>query len=318
MKLKFLLLFAALYSCLPIFAQSGNYKNQIGFRTDNDGLLARGSDRYYTAGNFFNFRHALKLKDSVSLKNKVLGIELGQKIYTPQSAFISGPAYIDRPFAGYLYLGTSLNLLYKNESNLKLEAQLGVVGPNSFAEQVQYLIHSTFHFYKPGGWQYQVQSDYEINLSAQYNFLAIRRRGFDISVNSYADLGTGLTGAGGGFTARFGKFNPLFNSVTAGSSVSAYKSASSSKTEAFVYAKPYISFIAYDATIQGSLFSDAPGLNEYPTDKVPVVLSEQFGGSLVTGHWLFDLSATYQTRTTPKMVHRPGHQWGSVNLAYRF
>ncbi len=314
MKFKCLLLFIVSCSFATAFAQSNNYKNEIGFRTDNDGFLGHGSDRYYTAGNFFNFRHALKLSDTALLKNKVLSFELGQKIYTPQSAAIAGPPYIDRPFAGYLYFGTSLNLLYKNQSSLKLEAQLGVVGPNSFAEQVQYLIHNTFHFYKPAGWIYQVQNDYELNLSAEYNFLLAQYHLFDLSVNSYADLGTGIIGAGAGFTARFGKFNPLYNSAATGSSVWTNKSPN----EAFVYAKPYISLVGYDATIQGSIFSNIPASNEIRTEKEPVVFSEQLGGALVTGHWLFDLSVIYQSRTTPKMVHRPGHQWGIVNLGYRF
>jgi hypothetical protein len=319
MKLKFLLLLTTICYCITAIAQTGNYKNEIGFRTDNDGFLGYGSDRYYTAGNYFYFNHALKVNntDSASLKNKVLSFELGQAIYTPQSAAVPGPGFIDRPFAGYLYLSSAINLLYKNESSLKLQAQLGIVGPNSFAEQVQYLIHTTFHFYKPNGWIYQVQNDYELNLSAQFNFLLSRIKGFDVAVNSYAALGTGFTGAGTGFTARFGKFNRLYNSAATSCTVSA-KSISSNNAEAFIYARPSVSFIAYDATIQGSLFSNAAGLNEVLTDKVPVVLSEQLGGTLVTGHWLFDLSATYQTRTTPKMIHRPGHQWGSVNIAYRF
>jgi lipid A 3-O-deacylase len=316
MKLNFLLLLTAFCYCITAIAQTENYKNEIGFRTDNDGFLGHGSDRYYTAGNFFYFNHALKA-DSTSLKNKILSFELGQTIYTPQSAAIPGPGFIDRPFAGYLYLGSAINLLYTNESSLKLQAQLGIVGPNSFAEQVQYLIHSTFHFYKPGGWIYQVQNDYEVNLSARYNFLLSRIKGFDVAINSYANLGTGLTGAGAGFTARFGKFNRLYNSAATSSTV-AFKNISSSRSEAFIYAKPLVNFVVYDATIQGSLFSDSAGVNEILTDKTPVVLSEQLGGTWVTGHWLFDLSAIYQTRTTPKMVHRPGHQWGSVNIAYLF
>jgi lipid A 3-O-deacylase len=317
MRFKFLLWICACLCCQPIFAQSKIYKNEAGYQTDNDGLLGHGSDRYYTAGNFFYYHHALKLTDTTKLKNKVLGLELGQKIYTPQSAFVPGPAYIDRPFAGYLYLGASLNQLYKNESNLRLMAQLGVVGPNSFGEQVQYLIHTTFHFYKPGGWQYQVQNDYEINLSAQYNRLAVRRGGFDLSLNGFANLGTGFTSAGGGFTARFGRFNPLYNSISTGSAVSV-NNIGKKTSELFVYAKPYIDFIAYDATIEGSIFENAPGINEFLSERRPVVLSEQLGGALVAGHWVADVSVTYQTRTTKQMVHKPGHQWGSVSVLYRF
>jgi hypothetical protein len=318
MKLRFLLLALNLLFCSTLFAQSNTYKNVIGFKTDNDGFLGYGSDRYYTAGNFFYFKHALTVADTTSLRNKILNLELGQKIYTPQSANIPGPKFIDRPFAGYLYFSTMLNLLYKNQSSLQLEAQLGVVGPNCFGEQVQDLIHSTFHFYTPGGWQYQILNDYEVNLSARYNHLVGSYDGFDMTLNGFANLGTGLTSAGGGFTARFGKFNPQYNSQITASNISAPKSGLANSNELFAYAKPYIEFIAHDATIQGSIFESEPGMNEIENTLQPVVLNEQLGGCFVGGHWIVDISAIYQTKTTQQLIHKQGHQWGIVSVYYRF
>ncbi|MBW4889472.1 lipid A deacylase LpxR family protein [Mucilaginibacter sp. HMF5004] len=318
MKLKLLLLLLSVCSLQITIAQNRIYRNEAGYKTDNDGLLFRGSDRYYTAGNFFYYRRALKVKDSVNISNKILGFELGQKIYTPQSAALPGPQYIDRPFAGYLYIAPSLNLLYNNESNLKLEAQLGIVGPHAIGEQVQDLIHNTFHFYAPKGWEYQINNDPEINLSAKYNRLLIRRRGVDVLLNTHADLGTGIIGAGAGFTARFGKFNPLYHSVTTQSTLSATKTTNNNNRELFFYAKPLISFVGYDATIQGSIFKKYAAIDEIENDKTPVVLAEQLGANLVSGHWILDVSATYQTRTTKQMVHKPGHQWGSLSVLYRF
>jgi len=316
MKPALLITILILYCTFNLSAQSKTYKNEAGYQADNDGFLGQGSDRYYTAGNFFFFRHALGVNDSSALKNKVLGFELGQRIYTPQSAFIPGAQYIDRPFAGYLYFGTSINLLYKNESNLRLEAQLGVVGPNSDGQEIQDLIHKAFGFYAPGGWQYQITNDYELNLSAQYNRLIARTDGFDLSANSYLDLGTGIDGAGAGFTARFGQFNQLFNSATTTSSVSTHKMGSKN-TEIFFFAKPSINYIAYNATIQGGLFESEPAPYEVELAKKPFILSEELGGTLVTGHWIVNASATYQTRETVLMIH-PGHQWGSIAVLYRF
>lgn len=315
-KHTFLMTIVALCCALNLSAQSKTYKNEAGYEADNDGFLGQGSDRYYTAGNFFFFRHALTVNDSSSIQNKVLGFELGQRIYTPQSAYVPGPAYIDRPFAGYTYFSTSINLLYKNESNLRLEAQVAVVGPNSYGQQVQDLIHKVFDFYQPGGWQYQIANDYELNLSAQYNRLIARTHGFDISANSYLDLGTGIDGAGLGFTARFGRFNQLYNSAITTSSVSARKMGSN-RTEIFFFAKPSINYVAYSSTIQGSIFESAPAIYEIELVKKPYILSEQLGGMFVTGHWEVNASATYQTRETVLMIH-PGHQWGSIAVLYRF
>src|SRR5580704_357164 len=103
MKLRSFALFISLLITCSSFAQT--HKDEFGIQTDNDSYLFSGSDKYYTDGLFFYFRHALtvKSKDTASLQNKILGFELGQKIFNPQSGAIPSPIYIDRPFAGYLY-----------------------------------------------------------------------------------------------------------------------------------------------------------------------------------------------------------------------
>ena len=223
MKFKLFTLLALVVCTTGVLAQT--HQNEIGFQTDNDSYLAQGSDRYYTDGIFFYFRHALSVDGSANpnLMNKVLGFEFGQKIFNPQSGYVPGPQYVDRPFAGYLYVGSTLNFLYKDESNLKFSAQLGVVGPASAAEQVQTWVHKTFGFYTPGGWQYQIRNDAEINLSAEYNRLIARTGWIDVSLASYVNLGNGFTGAGAGPLLRLGAFNQLFNSVSTQSSATVNK-----------------------------------------------------------------------------------------------
>src|ERR1700761_2911909 len=149
MKLKLAITFAFILATAGVFAQS-TYTNEIGAKTDNDSYLLQGSDRYYTDGYYMYFRHALSTDSSSKLHNKVLGFEFGQKIYNPQSGSIADangvdqPEYDDRPFAAYLYVGSTLNLLYKNEGSLKLGAQIGVVGPDAYGRQVQTFVHDNF------------------------------------------------------------------------------------------------------------------------------------------------------------------------------
>src|ERR1700709_580345 len=126
--------FLLCFACCKAFAQS--HSNEIGLQSDNDSYLAQGSDRYYTDGIYIYYRHALKINEGSTLQNKVLGFEAGQKLFNPQTGSIfykeiNDPRYIDRPFAAYLYVGSTLNFLYKNESNLKIGAQVGFVGPNA-------------------------------------------------------------------------------------------------------------------------------------------------------------------------------------------
>ncbi len=313
MKFKILFSISLLLSCVAM-AQNKSYRNEIGFQTDNDGFLGRGQDRYYTAGNFLYFNHALTVTDTNYLANKILGFEIGQKIYTPQSGLILAPGYIDRPFAGYLYIGSSLNLLYKNESNLRIEAQIGFVGPHAYGKETQDLIHKTFGFYTPDGWEYLVQNDFEINLSAQYNHLLFRIDNVDMSFNSYVNAGTGFTGLGAGGIIRLGTLSPLYNSISTSSTVS--KNKANTKGELFLYYKPLVNVIAYDATIQGSMFMSNAAKSEVVSTIEPVVLSQQIGGDLVKGHWVIDASAIFQSHTTKNMVKT--EQWGTLTFLYRF
>src|ERR1017187_10262438 len=104
MKFKIFFLLIGLFSTINVFAQT--HSTEVGAETDNDSYLLQGSDRYYTDGIFLYYRHALTVKFNSNLQNRVLGFEMGQKIFNPQSGsiFINGadqPGLIDRPFAAY-------------------------------------------------------------------------------------------------------------------------------------------------------------------------------------------------------------------------
>ena len=306
--------------CGNAFAQS--HSNEIGIQSDNDSYLAQGSDRYYTDGIFIYYRHALPV-NSNNLQNKVLGFEAGQKIFNPQTGSIAfngvdEPQYIDRPFAAYLYIGSTLNFLYKDESNLKIGAQLGVVGPDAFGRQVQSFVHDNFGFYHPSGWEYQVDNNFELNLSAEYNRLLARASWIDASLTSYVNLGNGFTGAGAGPLFRIGSFNQLFNSVSTQST--AIKSRSFeplNKHELFLYYKPQFNVVAYDATVQGSLFgSKSPTSMEITLNPERFVFSNQVGIGYSGKRFVLDAAAIFHTKDVKEMVQ--SHQWGSVTLLYRF
>jgi lipid A 3-O-deacylase len=317
MKYTLLLLLAVMLSTAQLMAQT--HSHEIGFQTDNDSYLAKGSDKYYTNGIFFYYRQALPVNNyNSSLQNKVLGFEAGQKMFNPQGAVIPSTYYIDRPFAGYTYIGSTLNLLYKNESSLKLGAQLGVTGPAAAGKETQKLIHTIFGLYQPQGWRYQIQNDVELNLSASYNRLLLRVQGFDISADTYVNLGNGFTGAGAGPMFRAGLFNQLFNSVTTQSTaITASQAKPLQKFELFAYYKPMANVIGYDATVQGSLYRNHPvGVNEITAEPERFVFSQQIGLAYAGQRIVIDASAIYHTKDVVDM--RRKHQWGTVTALYRF
>ncbi len=319
MKLKLLFLFSILLlSTFFSQAQQKNYQNEIGFQSDNDAYLAQGSDRYYTNGLFLYFRHAMQTDTSnAKLFGKTLGFEAGQKMFNPQSASIPDARYLDRPFAGYLYVGSSLQYLFKNESVLKLGLQLGVTGPAALGRQAQEFIHRTFGFYPPSGWQYQIRNNVGVNLSATYDHLLLRADWFDLSGNTYGNLGTTFTGAGAGATLRFGEFNPLYHSITTSGLLAKNRVVKEAHPrEFFFYLKPTVNYIAYDATVQGGLFNQHKDSQEINGNVVPLVFSQEIGGALTAGRWAFNLAAIFKTKEVKEMVR--AHQWGTITVLYRF
>jgi len=307
-----------------LYAQTQTYTNEIGAQTDDDSYLLQGSDRYYTDGFYAYFRHALAVDSSKLLQNKVLGFELGQKMFTPESGSIANyegvdnTSLIDRPFAAYLYIGSTLNLLYKDESSLKLSAQIGIVGPAALGKQLQDFVHNTFGFYHPSGWEYQIDNDPELNLSAEYRRLLARTSSFDVSLDAYGNLGNGFSGAGLGPVFRLGNFNQLFNSVTTQSTVTRNTTtAPLHKNEIFFYYKPMFNYVAYDATIQGSLFEKkSANSKEITLDKEPFVLTNQFGVAFTANRFEFDIAAIFQSKTDKEMTL--SEQWGTITGLYRF
>jgi lipid A 3-O-deacylase len=299
-----------------ITASAQSYRNQIGLQSDNDAYLTQGSDRYYTNGFFLYYRHALELKDNAALQNKVLGIEAGQKIFNAQSGNIPSAIYVDRPIAGYLYAGATLNLLYKNESNFKLGAQLGIVGPGSLANQAQNFIHDTFGLYPIKGWAYQVKNAAQFNLSAEYNKLLVRASWIDLTASAYANAGTGFTGAGVGPLIRLGNFNQLFNSEITQSTVSVKAIRKLHDHEFFFYYKPMFNAVAYDATIQGGLGATHNDPNEVIGKIKPLIFSQEFGVTYSGSRWTFNLAALTRGKESQKML--APHQWGSVKILYLF
>lgn len=313
-----ILLSILLLSTFFCVAQQKTYQNEVGFQSDNDSYLAQGSDRYYTNGLFLYFRHALQTDTTkVNLFGKILGFEAGQKMYNPQSAVIPAQRFVDRSFAGYLYAGSSLQYLYKNESALKFGLQLGVTGPAALGHEAQQFIHKLLGFYPPEGWQYQIRNNVAVNFAANYDRLFFRKNWFDFTGNTYGNLGTTYTGAGAGLTLRFGEFNPLYRSVTTSGLVAKNRSIKEAhRREFFFYLKPTLNYTAYDATVQGGLFEKEALDPETEGNIYPIYFSQEVGGNLTAGRWAFNLAAIFRTKEVKKMVQ--AHQWASVTALYRF
>lgn len=77
--------------------------------------------------------------------------------------------------------------------------------------------------------------------------------------------------------------------------------------------------MGYDATMQGSIFSKTDHEQSLQITGTPkrTILSNQVGLSYAGTRWIFDATATFNTKEVKSQIYNT-HQWGSVTIIYRF
>ena len=142
---------------------------------END--LFTGTDHYYTNGvklswsssdlaKFSDTPYASPLLPLLNLFpfvnrtdfQKNLTFSLGQNIYTPNNTETAKPLPGDRPYAGWLYGGVGL-VVRDGDYRHSFGINVGVVGPWSFAENTQSLVHRARGFAVPQGWDSQLHNE---------------------------------------------------------------------------------------------------------------------------------------------------------------
>ena len=310
-------LFTLMFSFLVIGqSQAQSYKYQYTTTLDNDEYINPDHDRYYTDGTIIGLTYAAKKPgpDKKWIK-KIVEFQFGQQIYNASTAHIYNKKLFDRPLTGYLFANGSFNWFYKNESALKLTVQLGTIGPNALGEQVQHGFHHLFGLYDAGPWgQYQLKNEFGAEVDVDYKKLLYINSGnwFDITADPEVMLGNTFTFANAGILLRIGNLNKLFESAGTNSRVSR-DATHTPKNEFFFFAEPQLSYVAYNATIEGGLFikDKGPTFGIYHT-----VYTQQLGLQFASARWSASYTAFIRTREVKSTAL--GDQWGSINLAYRF
>lgn len=297
-------------------AKAQNFRNEFGFKTENDAYLATLNDRYYTNGLFIYYRRAINPeKIGQNIEKKIYEISAGQKMYTPYWGQVAKKEDQDRPFAGYLYAGAAYSIFYKKETVLKTSIEVGTIGPNSLAQDAQKFLHKTVGFYTPAGWEYQIRNEMAVNLSGNYSTLIHRSsdNALDLSGQGYANLGTTFTGLGASLLFRAGRLNQLFNSSYHNAVIGDSRTKKLSNSEFFFYAKPQINVVAYDATIQGSIFN-----NDSPVtfDVKPLIFEQQFGVNYSSKRFTADFNIIFKTKEVKSAAK--AQNYGGLSLYYRF
>lgn len=317
MRILFILVFSFLIT--DVLAQNNFFKNEFGFKSENDAFLATAQDRYYTNGLFFSFRSALKpniKQDTSKLVKKIWSVHAGQKMYNAQSGYVPDITYVDRPFAAYIFGSTSLQWLFRNENIFKAEIQGGITGPSALGKEGQEFYHDVFGFYDLNGWQFQVKDELALNINLNYDRLIYRSKNktLDFSLPLEARIGNTFSGVKAGILFRTGSLNPLYHSIATQSNVASYQEPQVNEKELYFFLKPSLDFVIYDATVSGGLFRDDKGAITYDTK--PLVFSQELGIAYAKNRWTLDFSILFKSREIKSSAK--AHQYGIVDIYYRF
>lgn len=136
------------------------------------------------------------------------GYAIGQKMYTPRDTSLANPPLDARPYAGWLYglIGLSIETEKKLD---QIALTIGLVGPASFAEEVQQFSHELTYSGEPAGWDTQLDNEAGFILTSQRSWrkTAIRTyAGLEVDLTSHigGSLGNVYTYLNTGVTLRCG------------------------------------------------------------------------------------------------------------------
>jgi hypothetical protein len=192
--------------------------NTFTLQLEND--LTQDTDRHYTHGSKLTCTQPdgsvpewMDLGLFPEGGKQRLSFSLGQNIYTPNDLKSFDPPTTDRPYAGWLYAGigmTSDTGTYFDS----IELDLGIVGPQSYAEETQRLFHGISWIHArtphPNGWSFQLKNEPGIVATYDHVWRAVSKPvplGFTAEVlpQTGAALGNVFTYAEGGAMVRLGQ-----------------------------------------------------------------------------------------------------------------
>lgn len=215
----------------------------------------------------------------------------------------------DRPFAAVFYLGhrrvassPALGL------TVTTELDIGALGPIAGGGALQRLLHRVVDDEEPRGWSNQVENDIVVDVQARLDKrLLWLPPVLELSAGAYARLGTLRTRAGADATLRLGLLDDRARSWIP----LPWPSARS----IFVFARPQVWVVGYDATFQGGLLNRS-SVHRCRVDRLKrVVYGVDFGIAGSFDGFSLEYSLGW---IAPEFDGGGPHLWGGLSASFGF
>ncbi|MBI2517148.1 MAG: lipid A deacylase LpxR family protein [Opitutae bacterium] len=311
-------------------AEEPRERQAVSLLIENDMLF--DTDRYYTNGFSIAWsrvqppRSWLKeIAARVGYHRNVLseshGLEIGQVMSTPANIQLTTPQPDDRPWAGLLFFGPTLQLDVGKELDV-FKMFLGVSGPWSLADRTQAQWHRFIKVKTPKGWAHQLENEPEFGFiyehrwrldlltpEGDWNLELIPKAGFH--------LGTVLDKVDLGAQVRFGWHVPRdFGTSLIGTSGNLPPTRFTGKLVtrrngfgAHLFASARGSAVFRNLFLDGSTFRSGPSVQ-----REAFTGSLEWGLALTNSRFRVTITSVYQSREFVGQIR--AQKFSSLNLAY--
>lgn len=272
---------------------------------DND--LLDYTDHYFTNGAGFELFHPAigaspiaRVLPGLSYSNNYYGLSLIQNMYTPLKLNKPEILYGDRPFASYLVLGHQrISLSPEKNRRLQSEMVLGVIGPGSFGNVSQDMIHDE----TPVGWMYQVENDFIANFNIRFDQGLYSKNGIEIAAVGAVQAGTLYDNISAGFYFQAGRANDRYSSVF---QTTTPQKPFGKRIRYYFSLELLNRMVLYDATLQGGMFNKESlyTINNKNIERYVFTGTAGFGFSL--GKYSLELSQVF---LSPEFEGGRKHLW---------
>lgn len=252
------------------------------------------------------------------------GFALGQDMYTPENILDPAPITTDRPYAGWLYGG----LIYQRRDEYSahyasmenFEINFGVVGPDSYADDTQTLIHRwRFPEDIPQGWHNQIENEPGLVVKYahlwRYSLNDTTAKFFDVIPRAGAEFGNVAVFGVAGATARLGiNLPPDFGKqiIDSPASENGGMNCDTPRFAAYAFAGVDGRYVLHDITLDGNTFRKSQSV-----DKYNFVNDLSWGVAVQLGRH-FEASWAQITRSKEFVGQVHKDVFGSIDLKYKF
>lgn len=275
-----------------LVSAQGNFYLTID--VENDSLLLKRDDGFYTSGNHVFLKNFLNTKD----RSVAYTWSLGQDLYTASDIKLP-PNQLnphDHPYAGWLYVGLAREEVHSDGASAKLGLDVGCLGPCAGGEWTQIHLHRLLRQPLPVAWSTQLKQEWGAVLSAAWSPARLQvNSDIDISGKWKGRFGNIFTDASLEMSARYGRLNAL-----------------PEQAASYVYLRGEARAVAYNASLQGGYFNHQT-VSITPQRMVPEV---EFGYQYRNENWGFLVSVMRRANEIKELREAQGAQnIGKIQLS---